>query len=302
MPEGVIGSRRRVGVELALGGDQIRGDEVPQLTEELRPRCEGRPVLVGDRDRHLGDRRKRADHLELLSGQLVEAVDDDGPLRPRISCGPQAGRDLARLRVPVGDPDRAGEPLALGEERGQLALVLAARLREVRERGRVHVGRLHLLLEVCEGGSEARPLRRAPEHGEIHAARRLARDPHGLRAGRSRAPGELERPRYLADEAAERDHGPTHQDPVGGELPLEELGVVSGRDDQEWIVRQGVPECLQREARAPRVRWPDDQRKRHRPHRSADNARKPRRPFCRRGATLTLARLTERKSPEENRI
>ena len=90
------GARGVGAVGLELLGDAA-AELVAQLREQLRARAErGAVGLVGDRDGDVAAPRERGDQLELLRGEVVEAVEQDGPAAPRVRAPCAAPRSRSR--------------------------------------------------------------------------------------------------------------------------------------------------------------------------------------------------------------
>ena len=97
---------------------------VAEDAEELGAGGESLAVLEGDGDGRLAGVGKRADELDLLPRQVVEPVQEDGPLRPRP--GRLATRQSSERRAVVVDEPAPVPQHLVGLEQGhELALVLA---------------------------------------------------------------------------------------------------------------------------------------------------------------------------------
>ena len=81
------------------------------------------PVLVGQRHRHLGARRKRRDQVELVACQVVEPVEEDGSLAQNPSPASSRRDRLARDAVRVDQPEPVAQLGVAGEQGREVAEV-----------------------------------------------------------------------------------------------------------------------------------------------------------------------------------
>ena len=221
-----------------LGG----ADPLAQLAEQPRARRQRRvALLVGERDRHLGQRRQRLDQVELVRGEVVEAVEEDRPLAPE---GAVAAQQLDRLAGdPVGvDPAAALARLGVaGEEGGEVAEVGGA-LEGRRRSPRPRCGPTPAACSSSSRRSKARakPGRAAERRSGPSRPRRRARprprSPAAAAAGESSAPGGAPpRGRDGAEERPEGHRRAAQRRALRAELALEGEDVVDGGHDQDRV-------------------------------------------------------------------
>ncbi len=156
----------RVGRGRLLGGD---ADPLAQrLQQATAGRQRGVARLVGEGDGELGPGGELGEQLELVRGEVVEAVDEDRALAPEPGVVAQRGDRLAGDAVAV----EAAEPVAGGgvggEQGGDVAQVGRALERRGAglDRPRLDPGALQLVEQSLQRRGEARPARRAPERSE----------------------------------------------------------------------------------------------------------------------------------------
>ena len=98
-----VEEQRRVGSVAGVGRERLGlldADPVEGLQQRRDPCLEHRVArLAGDRDGHLADRSEAPQEVELVAGQVVEAVDEDRPPPPVAAVVEQAHRVARDLVV-----------------------------------------------------------------------------------------------------------------------------------------------------------------------------------------------------------
>ena len=250
--------QRAVGVARVRLGRHLRRrpDPLAQAAEQPAARRQRRaPLFVGERDGHLGPLGERGDQLELVLGQVVEAVEEDRPRAPEGAVAAQLGDRLAGDAVGVAAAAPASHLLVAAVEGGEVAEVGGALERRGARLDLVGLDprRLQLVEQPLQRArrSRARPAERRsgprpPRRDSIATAiarRRWAAEssapaarPAAVATVRKRAP------KVIAE--------PPSRAPVGAELALEVEDVVDGRHDEDRVALEGGPET--RAGRSPR--------------------------------------------------
>ncbi len=203
-------------------------------------------VLPGQGDRDVGGAEQRPQQVELLDGQVVEPVEEDGPGAPGVralaaaprsprprACGSPRGR--AR-RGPRSRPRRGGRPRP---RRGR------PRRRAGREGRGVDAGRLQVGDQLVERRLRSRRCAEDAARSFSPPARRdrLARDPRAL--DRASAAGATRTSVACATSENSRSNVQTVAPTTGPTRPrqfaLEPLGVVERGHDQHGVARRSRP-------------------------------------------------------------
>ncbi len=299
-----------VGLELR----DLDAVDIAELGEEAAPRRRQHlAVLPGKGDRHLGAAPELADQLQLLNGEVVEAVEENGPSTPGLGPGAQRGGGRGCQRVIVVAAELVADLQTGLVERRDLELIRTRLGGPLAKGERIDRGRLKLGDQLVEGGGEAGASGGGGEQPKLRPGDRLSGKAPPLGDAQRRTRRGVGRSRDQGEEPVEGDdRGADHGLAPRGQLALEALDVVHRGHDEHRVAASGSPEALQDRAGAAGVGWPRDQRKCHRiQHRQdrgagkrrgcAHNARKLRARFCRRGAVLSLPLVTPRESPKELR-
>jgi hypothetical protein len=231
--------------EVGLGHGFIRRPEpftqVPQQPPPSRKRCAS--LFVGEGDRRLGLRRQRGEELELVLGQVVEAVEEDGSVAPEGAVAAQLGDRLAGDPVGVDAAGLTAHLLVAAVEGGDVGEVGRAlqRRRARLDLLRLHARCLQLAEQALQSAGKARAPRRSLQRPQPPAlpGDRHRDGPQPLRGREVGARGGARHRRDGAEETAEGHHRAAQLRAAAAELALESEDVVDGRHDQNRVAIEG---------------------------------------------------------------